>query len=224
MKKLIGLLIFVLIVAGAIFLLIPDEVEEKDTKKNVSDEKDDSKSQYKLNTTEKYNICMNQYDQVAGECLAYQTGNLTYCNVYEDINMQYWCKARAEGNSSYCYLMDDSVTYFNDSYYRFVTCIAETASEVEECEVIKESEYKKREYDECVAYVTQNTSYCDRFKEEEHRKRKIDCYATINKNASACYEQKGFKRKWDCLMRLSEDDPELCKKYHEAFCKEFFKP
>jgi hypothetical protein len=169
-----------------------------------------------LSEKAKYNsaqYCIQAKKPITSECWAFHTKNPDLCDNMPAGTFIDWCKAKITKNSSYCVSMfNPNITAYSES----ADCLTDTAVTLKDCDDIDYGKYAGYEKDECIAFVTGNVSYCDRMIE----RKALYCRAQTLKNISYCYRLP-FDRKWQCLAWFSED-PEICDRFHEAFCKEYY--
>jgi hypothetical protein len=154
-----------------------------------------------------YEACLEQYEEIAGECIAYRTKDPSYCDSIPQPDLMNWCKARITKDKKYCDMLD--VEFFD-----YHNCLIDVAQTEEDCRAI---DYTNEPYEinECMAYVTQDPSYCDDTPEKD----RLDCLSNIDGNATHCEENPVFERKWACLW-IHSKETDICKQFQEAYCDE----
>jgi hypothetical protein len=213
-KVLLGVLVAIIILQGVLIFLGTGSSNSTPAQNNVGEISDDSSKLDEKGTEDEINLtpyehCMNSYNLIAYECEAIKKQDISICNNSEDKNWGGWCKARVTKDKSHCEPLKD------EDFWDYHNCLIDTAKTVEDCKAIDFSN-EPYEINECMAYVTKDVSYCDKLPEKD----KIDCKASLQKDEDLCEDNPVFERKWNCLMKNS-DDENICKRYHKSFVKSF---
>ncbi len=153
-----------------------------------------------------YEICMDNYEGIAAECIAYQTKDPDYCDYRGFDDWGAWCKAKITKDSRYC----ENLTEFWDYH----NCLIDTVTTTSECDAIDFTN-EPYEINECYAYATGDVSYCDKLPEKDM----LSCKADLGYGGEElCDQNPVFYRKWDCKFKHSTS-PTVCEDYLQAYCE-----
>lgn len=154
--------------------------------------------------------CMNHFEKIAAECIAYKEENPDKCDELEDPNLKIWCQAKVSQDNSYCENIDPEYEDAED-------CYIDTAQTIEDCNAIDDMYHKDYEKAECIAFVTNDPTQCTGPDYD-----RIACEAEAGNNPELCEDSTEFLERWDCKIALLHDEPGFCEQYHKAFCDEFY--
>lgn len=211
--SIIVLLTLIIVVGGVFYVLnVKKSKIYEDSSTNVENLENNNVDNnqyvvYKAPTL--YELCMDNYKEIAAECEAYKNNDPTICDNFIDGNVKLWCKAKVSGDNSYCSDLDPNFSDHED-------CYIDTAKTVADCDAIT-SYHKDYERNECYAFVNKDESLCQGPDYD-----RIACIAEVRQDSSLCEQSEAFLERWDCKIAIDHDKEGFCQEYHKAFCDEFY--
>jgi hypothetical protein len=214
LKQIVVVTVFILIIVFAlVYIVNRNNIDGMDigVSDAIFDDSVNESGNFTFEIPTKYELCMDNYDEIAAECEAFKNNDPSICDNIINEDVKLWCKAKVSGDNSYC---DTISPDFEDAE----DCYIDTAKTVDDCNNI-DMYHQDYEKSECLAVVTKDASLCSGPEYD-----RIVCVADVTDDASLCDQSDSFLERWDCKIGLQYDEPGICEQYHKEFCMEFYPP